>query len=444
MEFLYQLLCQAISEVREEFELIANEDIAGLQEFIQENENLDPSSILHIKTDNLELLKMVLNGLDDFTSVPNFSYNIVKYKLVKTMKYLQELNIELDMTPFITDAKLDFFKIFLEGVDVGSVSNILDLSESIGNKRITNYLRNLGYKTGKEVDKVEFLSRNPNPIDMITAEKIKKNSLIVFKEGTTEYYFNRLTLYKNFKCSGRWCNPFTNSLLPGIIRRQISDYLDRISIEIDFIQVFSKNFTCKVPIIETLWELLVIFTKVIQSVKSLLLTELILVIDGTEVSIYDFDLETPIKDLYEVEFSKIFITVIPQAERAKFEARVFPILLKMSKKHEFLTLKELIPDIYEGRIPKVVLPPRRDYRILKQITDISKFIEKLKKSYLLSRDARKLQKLIEGKFCPEIVNNVTHLIFSRVVDKWKLGDHPIEYLYIRNKYQLPDWDIHAL
>ena len=398
-------------------DFIQTGNIIELQKYLNNGGELHSFDIIFVVTDNVELLKIVLNNLPDYTHLPKFSKNIVKYKLYGILEYLQELKLLTNWKPIAECKSLQLFKAYLKKVPKTQIPEILNYVDGLKDQKFSKYLRDLNFRTTFEVDKREYIKNN-KLVDMITYENIKPKNLAVFKEGERIYTFDFLSLYKYYRSNGKY---------------------DRHSVKIPIQSIILKHTTFLIPKFDTLIDI------VMHIVDRYTLTMLenfdfILVFDDLDVSVYEYNLKTQISEVADVDL--IYIKSVSESEKSAFHAEAYPTLYNYAKEENCLKLLDFIPDEYKRDLQTFTLPSSKNYHQLRKSSNLEEFLYILSNAELTALHARSISKSLETKFpeCKDL-QMVKSIIFSRVVNKWDLTDRPIERKYIRNKYQLPDWQI---
>lgn len=107
----------------------------------------------------------------------------------------------------------------------GNINSLYDMALLRAAPESIKYLTSKGAKSlkPKEEDQCEK-DEEGNIIDPITTEPIPRNRLVSITEGKKVYCFDLDSLYKSYRSSGKFINPFTREELPAEIKKKIQDY----------------------------------------------------------------------------------------------------------------------------------------------------------------------------------------------------------------------------
>lgn len=342
----------------------------------------------------------------------------------------------------------------------GDINQLYDLALMRAAPESAKYLANKGAKSLKprEEDECEK-DENGNIIDPFTTEPIPKNRLVSVKEGKKVYCFDLDSLYKNYKATNKFINPFTNKDLPADIVKKIKNYAEKNKTLVTFKpNIPRQDFgptELEMDRDSELGQVLFDFNEKADDNKfrgrqNFGNFMMLVKIDGKIHRISEYDLTTPMNSLkFDTPFTFIVqdLTLDPYI-RVK-QGELYPRIYKYAHgKNIPWADTNLIPEIYHRDPPALDQPGKNDLKefadILMELEDpvgIADFVVNQEKLKILAKDTVILQELIDNKFEGEYKKYLEHILYSRVVDKQNLKARGIEGQYIRNIYQQPDYRI---
>jgi len=292
---------------------------------------------------------------------------------------------------------------------------------------------------------------NGNIIDSITQDIIPPNRIIVIPTEGTVNCFDIETLYKlvrNSTAAGRQpINPITQTPFPPDILNKIRNYGDTLKRRIIIRTPDGRRYEFTVDVDLTIGDIILeIFRHRFPNFQNFdTLFDYDFLINTK--SIYTMDLLTPLRESNisgsqtanaEVSNQEITIDVVYVFQRPRIRDLhkiAFP------KWYQFAKAKDL--DWLIDRIPEDV---RQDINY-RQIADLlynysgpaidllTILLKTIANNHtkITSRQARTLISLLPFNLNPTIFNLISHILYSRVVDKYNLTQGPIEREYTYNE-----------
>lgn len=307
-------------------------------------------------------------------------------------------------------------------------------------------------------------------VDPISGDIVAPERVVTLRESSVSFCFDLLTLYKQWRASGKLQNPTTRAALPVAVVNRVMAYNEANKIKFTFNSKDGVE-TLTIDNDSDLGQLLLLFNeadvkrkinKQYQTPENLDKFNLIFITPTNALTnnkpIYDFDLTILLKDLNLTNntTSVIQMQVVDVDNNILFDAIVYPRLYLYAQAKRIEWLLAFIPDIYQVNQPPILdVVSDEDFNdLLLTINDHQNDVTAFGLARDLLRDISGLAPKISADQAQSLItlineNNyensvkyldfIKHLIYSRVVDKFNLHNQGIQAQYLRNRYQLPDW-----
>ena len=454
-----------------------------------------------ISTGSIDIVRLLLTS-DCSTSILATSYftagkigDDIYYSPMQQAMMLGDvdiINLLLDNGFIITEANLDYLinsndlELFTELVKLiiaNSVNYKFNFNQNLlgpilylhaynyNRPAFIQALKRLGLISANyQIDPMGFCpTEDGSIVDPITSDIVPVDRVIPLRENSSNFCFDILTLYNQWRAAGKLQNPITRAPLPAAVVNKIIAYSEANRVKFSFI---SKDGTETLTIDNDsdLGQLLLLFNeadskrkinKKYQTPENLNKFDLIFITPTNALtnnrSIYDFDLTTLLKDLNLINSQgPVPELKVLDVDGILFDSIVYSRLYHYAKAKRIEWLLAFIPDIYQvDQAPILDQVSDQDFEDLLQVVgehenditaytlakDLLRDIRDLAPK-ISAEQARSLIKLISENHYENSVNYLSfikHLIYSRVVDKFNLNAQGIEGQYLRNRYQLPDW-----
>lgn len=321
-----------------------------------------------------------------------------------------------------------------------------------------------------------------NIIDQVTQESVPELDVVAIGEFGATYCFDIKTLYKHWKSSGKMTNPFTNRDLQPIIVRKIQAYeqFNRLRVVAD--SGIPEKVTFEISRNAELGELLLTFNEKTKDdrfrlARNLKNFDLYISLANGFRSIYEFDLETEVQTLNLPVFGSVVDSSTLAGMVGSFDIKLIAREITLDPYREVI-LDKIGPRLYrygEGKqkpwiyespeIDKVYYqaPPPMSMPEAEKFSDLAAMIDRHrtdptavgllaemvayierrspKISAIQSRDLIARIEEIRFQKSDDHIKYMKHLLYSRVVDKFRMIARPIEGLYIRSRYRPADWRV---
>lgn len=430
-----------------------NKDRKGYLSWLLEREYSVPNEAVEtvVTTGNIPLLELLV------PYIPTDNAELLSNAIFSGEREVVRLLLEsgfrvndVDIYSAIDNADLGMLKLLISKIKEPD-PNIYMYAERSKNKKIIDYLMELGY--GPNPTKDECPMEDGEVIDPILGDPIPEKYLITFKENGKIYCFDVRTLYKAWDASGKFLNPYTRTELSRRVQNAIQKYGEESKTKfVVHIPKFNRDFTSQIGRDQTLGDLLWIFVSNVpidryRDIEGFKKFNLLLHLNAGQRSIYEFDLETVLNVLNWTDYVLTLQDIGNLPNYKIFIGNMYPKIYAWASGKRFEWAESLVPDIYKVP-PEPEDEPLSENRALMRdiIKHYNKTPEKLfskmveyvdgDEPKITADDARYLASLLEESPYKE---RLEHLIYSRVVDKYNLGNKGIEAYYQMNKYELPNY-----
>ncbi len=307
------------------------------------------------------------------------------------------------------------------------------------------------------MDSVQRHNEIKEKTDALTYEMIPSDRLVELCEGDNTYTFDLASLEKIYRKNGVLENPFSRRPFDPELVNRIKTY-GRTLKRFFLIKTATSTKECSLCTEDSIGNILIeIFRSVADSVYYLLSHD-VLFQDGAgnRISAYTYDLHEKFHLIpwFSLDHPDKCIIIealqlrTPQACRDR--ERIYPPLARFARNNdiEWITSSRYMrpyncdePPVLDEADPdsKELLESSIELcRDLSEAEFIINLLTDADNAKITTEEARDIIKKL-----PSNSNQVmaTHIILSRVVDKHHLGEEGMEIIYLRNRYEQPDYRI---
>jgi len=282
-------------------------------------------------------------------------------------------------------------------------------------------------------------------IDPITLDIIPNERLISFYQGNKKFCFDKESLYKYIREEDNPTNPLTRVELSREIVKEIYEYGKKyLQIDVTIKALNGKSFNFNIDKDRKLGELIIDKhrrTADIQNIgKDLLLY--------AGKSLYNYDLNESIENIFKTE--NIVVASVYPLNMSSFNANIYTKLHAYAFINDLYWLDNIIPHKYKGDVESFDAPGIYDAKLIIDLLNKDDNIETnlvflLQNSKITAHQAHNIEKLFDQvninlSSCQKL--HISHLIYSRVVDKFNLTpNRGIEGYYYADIYTPKNYNV---
>lgn len=359
----------------------------------------------------------------------------------------------------------------------GDLEGLLDIAKTKGAAETERTLKEMGFTTTIEKlgDKCEK-DENGNIVDPVTFDVVPSELIVAVPVGTKDVQcFSLVTLYDNWKASGKYTNPYNRQPLPDAIVARIKEYEQKNKIQV-VVRVSGRQEFVIVDRNAEIGQVLLLFNENTEEGRfrgrqNLDKFYLLVPVGGGKKRIYEYDLLTTLDSLGidgKIPFEAVGITTSASGNVLLEElyTRLYTYLYKKG----YPWADNHIPDIYleplppvEGNVEDIIPgafsrplrpPPQQDAPGVNDAQEMMTVIALQKTPQALQNHIRQKspkirsyqanfisEQIQKGGYAEESARQLQHLVYSRVVDKQNLSPYGIGSYYILNLYQQPNYSV---